>query len=301
MQYNCLCTVPCACVYGDDTYMYLNKGTWHRFVSIATPDTTRKPSTIKAKVKEQRDREARRQELLSKLAPPDPTLLDEGALLKGCGQSLYARALVLMLEASVMPHLEPARKEALLQDACGALTKLGKHQRAPAAVETTSSPVPPPPQLVYITSNTALFRPSPFQPQNGQVVSYYQLFGRSSSGSNIKVRLSDKGFAGLGVQVRRDYTPALRVSCILTAPPPWGPQVPAQGALPCALEVTGLDPNMEYVFAVAAYTRTGELVGGAIGETGPPVVACYRLPLVTAWTYCCQVKEREEERGIEGC
>ena len=242
MQYNCLCTVPCACVYGDDTYM--NKGTWHRFVSIATPDTTRKPSTIKAKVKEQRDREARRQELLSKLAPPDPTLLDEGALLKGCGQSLYARALVLMLEASVMPHLEPARKEALLQDACGALTKLGKHQRAPAAVETTSSPVPPPPQLVYITSNTALFRPSPFQPQNGQVISYYQLFGRSSSGSNIKVRLSDKGFAGLGVQVRRDYTPALRVGCILTAPPPpMGSTGPGSGGIAVCPGGDGVGPQ----------------------------------------------------------
>ena len=101
---------------------------------------TRKPSTIKAKVKEQKNREAKRQELLSKLAPFDPTLLDEEALLKGCSQSLYARALVLMLEATVMPHLEPTRKEALLQDACAALTKLGKQQRTPVVMEMSLPP-----------------------------------------------------------------------------------------------------------------------------------------------------------------
>lgn len=65
----------------------------------------------------------------------------------------------------------------------------------------------------------------------------------------------------------------------------------------CALEVAGLDPNKEYVFAVAAYTSSGELVGGAIGQTGAPVVSCYQLPLVSAWAYCCQVRNGEERRG----
>ena len=64
-------------------------------------------------------------------------------------------------------------------------------------------------------------------------------------------------------------------------------QVAAQGG--CTLEVTQLDPNKEYLFAVAAYTHSGEMVGGAIGHTGPPVVTCYQLPLISAWVYCCQV------------
>ena len=175
---------------------------------IAIPDQTRKPSTVKAKVKEQREKEAKREEMLSKLAPIDGTIQDEEALLRGCGQSLYARASVLMLQATTVPHLEPAKREALLLDACSALTKLAKVQRSPGATtETTSASVPPPPQLVYITSSTAVFRPSPFQPQNGQEVAYYQLFGRSSSGSNVRVRLSDKGFPGLGVEVSHHRPP----------------------------------------------------------------------------------------------
>lgn len=170
-------------------------------VPIATPEQTSKPSTIRAKVREQREKEAKRQEILSKLAPIDATIQNEEGLLGGCGQSLYARALVLMLQATTMPHLEPTRKEALLQDACSALTKLRRAQVSSVVIEMTSTTVPPPPQLIYITSTTALFRPSPFQPQNGQVVSYYQLFGRSSAGSNVRVRLSDRGFPGLGVEV----------------------------------------------------------------------------------------------------
>lgn len=57
----------------------------------------------------------------------------------------------------------------------------------------------------------------------------------------------------------------------------------------CTLDVHGLQPNEEYVFAVAAYTSTGELVGGAIGQTGRPLMATHRLPLLIAWGYLCQV------------
>ena len=55
------------------------------------------------------------------------------------------------------------------------------------------------------------------------------------------------------------------------------------------LEVHGLQPNEEYVFAVAAYTSGGELVGGAIGQTCQPLVATHHLPLSVAWGYLCQV------------
>ena len=57
----------------------------------------------------------------------------------------------------------------------------------------------------------------------------------------------------------------------------------------CTLEAHGLQPNEEYVFAVAAYTCGGELVGGGIGQTGQPLVTTHRLPLSLAWGYLCQV------------
>ena len=65
------------------------------------------------------------------------------------------------------------------------------------------------------------------------------------------------------------------------------PQVPAERD--CILEVHGLQPNEEYVFGVAAYTSSGELVGKTIGQTGRPIVASFSLPLLAAWGYCCQV------------
>ena len=64
-------------------------------------------------------------------------------------------------------------------------------------------------------------------------------------------------------------------------------QVPCGGD--CVLRVEGLQPNEEYVFAVAAYTSSGEMVGRAIGQTGRPILASSRLPLLAAWGYCCQV------------
>jgi len=80
--------------------------------------------------------------------------------------------------------------------------------------------------------------------------------------SCVKVRLADGHLPGLGVQV-------------------------AAGS-DCTLEARYLQPNEEYVFAVAAYTSGGELVGGAIGQTGQPLVATHHLPLSVAWGYLCQ-------------
>ncbi len=95
-------------------------------------------------------------------------------------------------------------------------------------------------------------------------VAYYQLYGCPSTGSNVKVRLADKAYPGLGVEV------------------------PA-GSDDCVLKVAGLQPRKEYVFAVAAYTSSGELVGRAIGQTSRPILASFPLPLLSAWGYCCQV------------
>lgn len=84
----------------------------------------------------------------------------------------------------------------------------------------------------------------------------------------MKVRLADKGYPGLGVEV------------------PAGDD--------CVLKVAGLRPRQEYVFAVAAYTGSGELVGGSIGQTGRPVLAAFSLPLLFAWGQCCEV-------GLDTC
>ena len=55
------------------------------------------------------------------------------------------------------------------------------------------------------------------------------------------------------------------------------------------LVVTGLQPNEMYVFAVAAYTADGKLIGGSIGDTSRPLVASHDMPAVVLWGLLAQV------------
>ena len=57
----------------------------------------------------------------------------------------------------------------------------------------------------------------------------------------------------------------------------------------CRLCVRGLQPNQEYVFAVAGYTKGGKPLASGIGTTSRPYLAAHSLPIDTAWGYCCQV------------
>ncbi len=59
--------------------------------------------------------------------------------------------------------------------------------------------VPSPPILVYRSPTTMIFSPAPFI--TTQPVLYFALYGRIASGSNIKVRINDQQYIGLGIQV----------------------------------------------------------------------------------------------------
>lgn len=53
----------------------------------------------------------------------------------------------------------------------------------------------------------------------------------------------------------------------------------------------GLETNEKYVFAIAAYSSNGKLVGDAIGETTKPVLVYPPLSAVTARMFLTQVEE----------
>lgn len=55
------------------------------------------------------------------------------------------------------------------------------------------------------------------------------------------------------------------------------------------LVVTGLQPNEMYIFAVAAYSADGKLIGGSIGDTSRPLVASHDMPVVVLWGLLAQV------------
>lgn len=53
--------------------------------------------------------------------------------------------------------------------------------------------------------------------------------------------------------------------------------------------MTGLKVNERYVFAVAAYTDDGQLIGNAIGDTSRPILASHPLPVLMTWAFLGQV------------
>ena len=62
----------------------------------------------------------------------------------------------------------------------------------------SSSCVPDPPILVHQSPTKLVFSPAPFL---SGPISYYTLYGRVASGSNVKVRLNDHHLDGLGIEV----------------------------------------------------------------------------------------------------
>ena len=138
-------------------------------------------------------------------------------------------------------------------------------------------------------------------------VSWYALFGRSASGSNVKVRLNDTHLTGLGVPVRcihahtrahththththvygHTHAHPLKADCSYECLPSVPPQVPA--GRDCKLTVEGLKTNEMYVFAVAAYTQDGHLVGDTIGATSQPILSAFPMPHLAGLAYLCKV------------
>ena len=55
------------------------------------------------------------------------------------------------------------------------------------------------------------------------------------------------------------------------------------------MTVSDLTPNERYVFAVAAYTSEGKLIGGGVGETTKPILASHALPVLMTWALISQV------------
>ena len=92
-------------------------------------------------------------------------------------------------------------------------------------------------------------------------VKWYRLYGRSSSGSNIKVRMNDKLYPGLAMEVEVGHE----------------------------LTVSNLKPYEKYQFAVAAFDEHGKLVAGSIGLSSKPILASPPFSHLTACGHLIQV------------
>lgn len=63
-------------------------------------------------------------------------------------------------------------------------------------------------------------------------------------------------------------------------------QIPSDN---CEIMVSGLTPNERYVFAVAAYTSDGKLIGNGVGDTCRAILAAHPLPVLMTWAFLSQV------------
>ncbi|KAM4545334.1 cilia- and flagella-associated protein 54-like isoform 3-T3 [Odontesthes bonariensis] len=127
---------------------------------------------------------------------------------------------------------------------------------------------PPPPILLSRTDHSLTFAPAPHGTE--EQVCWYQLCGRVVEVVDRKVRLGHCSLPGTGNMV-----PAVSGECVLTA--------------------EGLQPNQKYVFAVAAYSSQGKLLGNAIGGTTTPLLASMPAPLLATWAHLAQVAFQTEQ------
>nr|XP_051701750.1 cilia- and flagella-associated protein 54 isoform X4 [Oryctolagus cuniculus] len=123
------------------------------------------------------------------------------------------------------------------------------------------SRVPPPPILLSRTHCSVTLKPAPFI--SDVKVSWYCILGCKAEGSYGKVRLNNNHL------------------------PNSGEAIPADGR--SIFEVKGLETNEKYIFAVAAYSSNGKLVGDAIGETTKPILVYPPLSAVTARMFLTQL------------
>ncbi|XP_071490299.1 cilia- and flagella-associated protein 54-like [Diadema antillarum] len=207
---------------------------------------------------------------MSKLNEFDSMAIDTvEELLDFCDKNLLSKALFSMQQAlqATDKDTDPSQKQKqLLQDAMNYITKAQDQELKlynNNAVEKTGpvrdGGVPPAPLLVCRTDSSMVFKPAPFNPP--QKVAWYRLFARTSSGSNVKVRLNDYNLPGTGEEIP---------------------------AYDCELCVSGLRVNQRYVFAVAAYTADGQLIGDSIGDTSRPMLASHPLPVLMTWAFLSQ-------------
>ena len=184
-------------------------------------------SSLKSKVKERKEKQAERESLLSQITSPGVDIPDLIQLRAACGKNHYSLGLLSMLEATSFPGLDQEKKKMLMkvekfiavyrrltnnlfqesynhllqeqQQQNQHLTDSSHTTRNPPTKEAASQQ--PPPLLVHSSATSMEFIPqSPVSPPS-QPIAYYKLFGREAAGSNVKVRLVDKHFSGLGIEV----------------------------------------------------------------------------------------------------
>ncbi|XP_077034849.1 cilia- and flagella-associated protein 54 [Agelaius phoeniceus] len=195
--------------------------------------------------------------------------LSEELIMKKIKRNKLSRAIFLMQKAAQKfpEDLTTASQRQLLEEALTLIEQVEAEQNAlyRSLKESMSSKkksrTPPPPLLLSRSHCSMTFKPAPFD--SDIQVSWYCILGCVAGGSNTKVRLNSNKLQNSGEQILAD------------------------GKI--LLEVQGLDANEKYIFAVAAYSSDGKLIGDAIGQMTKPILAYPPLSATTVRAYLTQV------------
>ncbi|XP_031363376.2 cilia- and flagella-associated protein 54 [Lonchura striata] len=194
--------------------------------------------------------------------------LSEELILKKIKRNKLSRAIFLMQKAAQKfpEDLTTTSQRQLLEEALTLIEQVEAEQGAlyrslkEAMSSKKKSSTPPPPLLLSRSHCSMTFKPAPFD--SDIQVSWYCILGSVAGGSNMKVRLNSNKLQNSGEQI------------------------PADGKI--LLEVQGLDANEKYIFAVAAYSSDGKLIGDAIGQMTKPILAYPPLSATTVRAYLTQ-------------
>ncbi|XP_074395684.1 cilia- and flagella-associated protein 54 isoform X4 [Zonotrichia albicollis] len=195
--------------------------------------------------------------------------LSEELIMKKIKRNKLSRAIFLMQKsAQKFPEdLSTTSQRQLLEEALTLIEQVEAEQSAlyrslkEAMSSRKKSRTPPPPLLLSRSHCSMTFKPAPFD--SDIQVSWYCILGCVAGGSNTKVRLNSNKLQNSGEQILAD------------------------GKI--LFEVQGLDANEKYIFAVAAYSSDGKLIGDAIGQMTKPILAYPPLSATTVRAYLTQV------------
>ncbi|KAJ1162224.1 hypothetical protein NDU88_002695 [Pleurodeles waltl] len=193
----------------------------------------------------------------------------EAYILNKINKNKISKAIFLMQKAAVGIKKGLAHSSTHLSEEV--LTLIHKAEAEERAVYTScikhpspgnveKNAVPPPPILLSRTDCSMLFKPASFS--SDVKVSWYCLFGRQVTGE-AKARLNDNHLPCTGEEI-----PATEDNL---------------------LEVKGLKANEKYVFAVAAYSADGNLIGDAVGKSTKPILAYPPLSTLVSLAYLIQM------------
>ncbi|KAI8621446.1 hypothetical protein BC830DRAFT_1224679 [Chytriomyces sp. MP71] len=189
-----------------------------------------------------------------------------------CGDNLVARAILLMVYASAGVNLTILEKRAMLLNAASCLRKqkviekshINDIMKKMNDNVTQLSMRCPAPSIIRRTPTSVTISPNHMISDTGHLLvpTSYQAFCIEYIKGG-RVALNDMSFPGTGEMV----TVAEKTE----------------------ITVYGLEPNRRYIFAVAAYDESGQILGRGISESTKGITTSYSLPLSLCWAELSQI------------